>query len=487
MGASAGVTTACAALLLSVAGAGDPFEPVRTRLRGLVAGDNVPSVAVAVGRGGRIIWSEGFGWADGDRRIAATARTPYSVASVTKPFTATALMILVERQQVDLDEPVTRYVGPLDRPGVGAPAAVTLRRTLGHVAGFPVHYQYFFEDSVRRTSSFEDTMKCFGAEIAAPGARYVYSNLGFNVLAEIVARQSGRSFHEFLRRELFAPLSLTTATIADTSVEVAGAATRYGTNGRRLPFYVTDHPGSSDLFVSAEDLVRFGLVHAGAPMPETRAVLTPSSIAMMQRPGPGDYGLGWAVNRNWHGRRVVWHSGGMPGSSAALWIVPSDGIAVAVVSNQFGVPVNQIAGDVLGALLRVDAETPAGPAPSSAPSDSARARRSAVDVGGRWRGTLSGCPAPDAALVEVRGDADVSVAVGDRASEPMETPTAANGRVSGRLRIRTPAGESTWRFDLSADGDRLAGPVTRTTSLGARGTTLVTLWADLAREQSSRP
>ena len=160
----------CGAPLVLRVGAQDGLEPLRARIRALVDSGKIPSLVFAVGRDGRIVASEAFGWADRDRRIAATPQTPYSVASVTKPFTATALMILNERQQVALDQPVTQYLGPLDRPGVAAPSEVTLRRTLGHMAGFPIHNQYFYEDGKRRPLPFAETMRCFGAEIQPPGS-----------------------------------------------------------------------------------------------------------------------------------------------------------------------------------------------------------------------------------------------------------------------------------------------------------------------------
>jgi CubicO group peptidase (beta-lactamase class C family) len=68
---------------------------------------------------------------------------------------------------------------------------VTIRRTLGHVAGFPVHYQYFFDDQPDRLQSLADTMRCYGAQISKPGSRYTYSNLGYGVLGASVGRVSG--------------------------------------------------------------------------------------------------------------------------------------------------------------------------------------------------------------------------------------------------------------------------------------------------------
>jgi CubicO group peptidase (beta-lactamase class C family) len=92
----------CWAPLVLVVGGQDQFDAIRGKIRALVDSGKVPSLVLAMGRDGRLVWSEAFGWADRDRRIPATPQTRYSVASVTKPFTATALMVLNERQQVSL-------------------------------------------------------------------------------------------------------------------------------------------------------------------------------------------------------------------------------------------------------------------------------------------------------------------------------------------------------------------------------------------------
>jgi CubicO group peptidase (beta-lactamase class C family) len=137
-----GLLLACVVALAPSQPAQLDVEAFRTKIRKILADKAAPSLAVAVARNGEIVWSEAFGFADREARVPATAETPYSIASLSKPFTATALMILEERGRLGLDAALSRYVGPLERPGVSAPGEVTLRRLLGHVAGFPVHYQY---------------------------------------------------------------------------------------------------------------------------------------------------------------------------------------------------------------------------------------------------------------------------------------------------------------------------------------------------------
>jgi CubicO group peptidase (beta-lactamase class C family) len=454
------------------------LDEVGARMKAAVDSGKTPSVVAAVGRDGRIVWAAAFGEADKAGRVPATTTTPYSLASVSKPFTATAVMVLSERGQIGLDEPVTRYVGGLARPGTVAPSEVTVRRTLGHVAGFPLHYQFFFEDRPLAPLAFARTLECYGGQVDEPGNRYVYSNLGFGVLSELVGRAAGRPYAAVLARDVFEPLGLAHARVATRGSPIAGAAVRYGADGEPLPFYVTDHPGASDVFASAEDLVRFGLFHAGALSP-SRPVLTAAARATMQQPGLGGYGFGWNINPDWNGRRVVWHSGAMPGVSATLWAVPSDGVAIAVLANQFGAPVNRLAGELLAAVLGVSVPAGGGPAQGEAPGPR-QAPVPARDLRGRWVGSLSTCPDATPLTVEIGGPSEVTVTLAG-SPVPTQSASASPGRVSGGFSAPGPMGPSTFRFDLRPKGDRLAGTVIRTTNLESRGNVAVTLWAELQR------
>ncbi|HEY2893467.1 MAG TPA: serine hydrolase domain-containing protein, partial [Pirellulales bacterium] len=109
--------------------ADDDFAPVKQRIAKALHDTNVPSVSVAVVRDGKIVWEEGFGWADRENRVQASEHTLYSVASVSKPITATGLMVLVERKQIDLDKPINDYLGSAKLVArVGDAAGATVRR-----------------------------------------------------------------------------------------------------------------------------------------------------------------------------------------------------------------------------------------------------------------------------------------------------------------------------------------------------------------------
>jgi CubicO group peptidase (beta-lactamase class C family) len=313
------------------ADAGEPFGELSRELRRLVDKQHVPSVVVAVARDGQIIWEDAAGWADRERRILASPQIPYSLASISKPFTATAVMKLVEAGDLALDGPANDYLEGARITGA-RPERATLRRVLSHTAGLPAYYR------VRSSTepSFDDTIARRAILTRSPGRRYLYSNLGYGILDHIITRASGVPYEEFLRREVFGPLRLERAGAAADAPP--GAAVRYGRTGAPLPFYELDHRGASAVYASAQDLARFGMYHLNERTQDRAGVLDRRTIREMQRihawvaPGKG-YGLGWRIDEDDLGFRHVGHTGGMPGVTTVLSLFPSERVVIVVLAN----------------------------------------------------------------------------------------------------------------------------------------------------------
>ncbi|WP_419862187.1 serine hydrolase domain-containing protein [Candidatus Palauibacter sp.] len=315
------------------------FSPVRSEIQSALVAWDQPSMAVAVAVGGEVVWEEGFGWADRERRIPATEHTMYSLASISKPITATGLMILVERGLVDLDAPANDYLGPAKIEGRAWDAAgATVRRVASHTAGLPLHYQFFYEDEPYRRPHMDETIRRYANLVTAPDERWNYSNLGYGILDYIIERVSGQSYMDFMRDEVFHPLGLTR-----TSVDIGPGledftATRYATDQSPIPFYDFDHPGGSAVFSSAHDLVRFGMFHLGHDLDHQRRILSDASIEAMRQPiresAPDNaYGIGWTIRDLPGGLTLQRHGGGMGGVRTELAIAPEENAAVVVLSN----------------------------------------------------------------------------------------------------------------------------------------------------------
>jgi len=339
---------------------GARFEQVRDSIRQMMVEDAIPSVSVAVAQGSEVLWEEGFGWADRERRVAATPHTMYSLASISKPITATGLMVLVERGEVDLDQPVNAYLGDAKLTArAGGEEGATVRRVANHTSGLPLHYQFFYADEPFARPPMDETIRRYGNLIRRPGERYQYSNLGYGVLDNVVSRVSGKPFADFMREEVFLPLGMTHASIDLPPYLAEFEAKRYGSDGVPYPFYDFDHPGASAVYCSAHDLLRFGMFHLGT-LPDAKEILTPRARREMQQPtavmedDPGEskhgYGIGWAGTPAGDALPRVSHSGGMGGVSTNLVLVPGEGIAVVVLTNG-GARLSNATGRVTAAIL----------------------------------------------------------------------------------------------------------------------------------------
>lgn len=335
----------------------DQFDDVRTQIRTILLEENVPSLAVAVAKDGEVLWEGGFGWADREKHVRATEHTMYSLASISKPITATGLMVLVERGEVELDRRTNAYLpdAKLTSP-IGPTREATVRRLANHTSGLPLHYQFFYADEPHRRPAMDESIRRYGVLVRSPGERWQYANFGYGILDHIISLKSGMSYAEFMRKEVFLPLGLN-----HTSVDIAAglethAAVRYAADQTPLPFYDFDHPGASAVFSSAHDLVRFGMFHLKQKSDEQRAILSDESIDEMQKPtadtgSDRHYGVGWFVDADEHGYKTVSHTGGMGGVRTRLCLVPDEGIAVAVLCNTSSSAPLRMTREILAAML----------------------------------------------------------------------------------------------------------------------------------------
>lgn len=318
--------------------AADQFDAVRGRIEQRLVESQAASLAVAVARDGEILWQQGFGWANRERRQPATEHTIYSLASISKPITATGLMLLVQQGKLHLDQPANQYLGAAGLTArVGDAADATLRRLANHTAGLPLHYQFFYQDEPFPVPPRDESIRRYGQLLFDPGWRYQYANFGYGVLDYVIERQAGLSYADFMRREVFLPLDMTRTAVGVPAELAAYQAVRYH-DQEPLPFYDFDHPGASAVYSSAHDLVRFGMFHLGQLGPRQKAILNDQSRAEMQRPtavvGPQvGYGVGWFINEDEHGVRTVSHTGGMGGVRTRLTLVPEDRLVVVALCN----------------------------------------------------------------------------------------------------------------------------------------------------------
>jgi CubicO group peptidase (beta-lactamase class C family) len=446
------------------------FAEVRAFILETMAERNLPSVAVAVADNGEIVWEEGFGWADKENRVAATPHTMYSLASISKPITATGLMRLVQEGQVGLDEPTNTHLGLGKIRGLaGNAAGATVRRVLSHTAGLPLHYQFFYADEGYDRPTMDETISRYAILVSAPGEIYAYSNLGFGILDHVIARVSGRTYTDYMRTEVFLPLGLTHTSINVPPELKPHAAVRYDAATKRpLPGYDFDHRGASAVYSSAHDLVRFGMFHLGDNLPDQVQILSANTReAMWEIHTPPQaargYGLGWVVAQDDHGYYGVSHGGGMPGVSTRLVIYPEEDVALVVLCNTSDPSVSRIVQEVTAAALpgygEALREERAGQEEATA-EELARPDLSAFR--GTWTGTLQTWDTSIPMSMEVQEDGDVHVQVEGQLATLLTGVSFQGGTLRGRFAGQIPTADARRHphsvlLALRQDGNMLRG------------------------------
>src|SRR6266487_211703 len=257
----------------------------------------IPGVQVAVAVNGRLVWSEGFGYADAERKKPVTRETQFRIGSVSKPLTATAVALLYEQRKLDLDAPVQRYVPSF--PDKGYP--ITTRQLAGHLAGIR-HYkgQEFFLN--RRFATVLDGLTIFQDDslLFPPGTRFSYSSYGWNLVAAVVEGASGDDFLHYMSAHVFRPLGLihTAPDRADSLIP------------GRTQFYDRDSAGIFRIAPAVDNSYKW----AG-------------------------YGIGWFLRTDSLGHHWAFHGGSAVGGTAVFGLDRDSRVVVAILTNLSDAPV----------------------------------------------------------------------------------------------------------------------------------------------------
>ena len=320
---------------------------------GLVEG-NLPGLSVAVGVGGDLVWAEGFGWADLEKRVPVAPNTRFRIGHASKTLTSAAVGLLLEQGRLDLDDEIQTYVPAF--PMKQWP--VTLRQLMGHVAGVR-HYDdeadYMPSAHCERASEgvreFADDSLRF-----QPESQYGYSTFGWILVSAAVEAAAKEPFFTFMRTQIFQPVGMRDTTTDSMKDAIPNRATLYDPRLSGDPSYGPElstpvdyscFAGAGAFVSTPSDLVRFGMAVTGGTL------LKPATVTMLQTPQQllsgqaTEYGLGWMLETlplAGVPTRMAGHaSRTMLGSSTSFMTSPERGIVVSVMSNTSDASVRSIA------------------------------------------------------------------------------------------------------------------------------------------------
>ncbi|HEY6050044.1 MAG TPA: serine hydrolase domain-containing protein [Thermoanaerobaculia bacterium] len=287
---------------------------------------------VLVARKGKVLFHEGYGLANRERATSVTPRTKFYVASISKSFTAAAVLLLQERGKLRVGDSVSRYV-----PDFPNGEKITLHHLLTHTSGIADYVRLpNFAEISRRPYTTAQVIALFRDQPAAfePGKGSGYSNSNYVLLAHIVEKVSGSSFEGFLREHFFQPLGLrNTGQEQSPEGSIPGMATGYVPVGLRefekSPYF--DHSistGAGSLYSTAEDVMRWiQALFAGR-------VLKPASVEQMYKPHPdGTPGYSWTLRKQWDRDVIIENGWDGVGFAATLMYVPAEEVIVVVLGN----------------------------------------------------------------------------------------------------------------------------------------------------------
>lgn len=476
-------------LAASATHAADRFDAARQSIRQLMVESSIPSVSVAVAHHGKIVWEEGFGWADRENRVAATEHTMYSLASLTKPLTVTGVMTLVQAGKVGLDRPINDYLGDAKLTvRSGDEKDVTVRRVIDHTSGLPGGSQFFYGDERVMTPPMEQTLLRYGNVVTQPGEREEYSNLGYGVLSYLIERVSGRSYADYLRSEVFLPLGMTHSSVDLGPGLESFQAVRYDRTGQPIPFYSFAEPGAAAVYSSAHDLARLGMFFMKNRLRDQRAILSDASIEQMTNPASAADGtvvgnVGWQARRN--GRHLVFgHAGSMAGVTTDLSMIPAANLCVVVLTNaSVGSNVYRMRDAVFQSVMPEWVPTPPGTARDPLPPF-----EPTPELVGTWIGKIHTYAGELPVRMQIFASGDVHVQVGSQLETLLNKVIFKNGTLTGSASSRIDTDDTRRHphdvaFDLKLRGNVLNGSVAANSIADPKWTWIYSLphWVELEK------
>jgi len=287
--------------------------------------------AILVAVHGSIIYRKGFGRSNFQTGADFTPETPSNIGSVTKQFTAMAIMMLAERGKLNYDDRASKYIPEFSRsPHLGQ---ITLRQLLNHTSGIPDYGDLGIDDSGLDQQSLIAVLQTKEDLLAKPGLKYRYSNPGYALLAVVVERVSGRRFGEFLEEEIFAPVGMINTFVYDAPwKKKARTAIGYGQFGQVDDGGPTAIPGDGGIYSTVDDLFKWdetlyteSLVH--------QSTLTEAFAPGKVQVGTSSYGFGWNIEQD-GGGKYLWHQGNAAGFRAFIGRRLADQITVIILTNK---------------------------------------------------------------------------------------------------------------------------------------------------------
>ena len=343
---------------------------------------NLPGISVGVIYDQELIYKKGFGYSNLEKKIPATTQTLYRIASISKTFTATAIMQLRDEGKLRLDDPIEKYLPGFNIQNPFPDAQqITIFNLITHTSGLPRNAAFpYWTD--RKFPTMKEIIAALPEQgmIYPPGTQYKYSNLGMALLGEIVAVSSGMPYEKYIIENIFKPLGMNNSSVFLITRDKQKLATPYShrfPDGSRRIMPFTDAKGlapAANITSNIEDLSKYIFQQFRKGRRGRKQILDGHTLAEMQRihwlnPGwTSGYGLGFRVWKQ-DNYTVVGHGGWVAGNRSQISFIPKEKVGVIVLTNADDASPGFFAEKILKLLTPVirNAVSPAAPVTKANP------------------------------------------------------------------------------------------------------------------------
>jgi CubicO group peptidase (beta-lactamase class C family) len=316
-------------------------------------GSNVPGASVLVVKDGKILFKKAYGLANLEEKILSTTTTNYRLASLTKQFTAMAIMTLIEQKKLSYDSTLTDFFP--DFPSYGK--QIIIRHLLNHTSGLIDYEDLIAKDTLipLKDRQVLNLLKQQKSTYFTPGSKYQYSNSGYALLALIVEAASGASFASFLEKKVFTPLGMTNSvayeqgisTIHDRAYGYEKKSNGFERNDQSLTSSVL---GDGGVYSSVEDLYKWDQSLYTNKLVSSETLKNAFTAGTLINGEGAGYGFGW-FTETYRGLKTVWHSGSTIGFRTAIERFPDQSFTVIVLTNRKEPEVHKLARKIVDLYL----------------------------------------------------------------------------------------------------------------------------------------
>jgi CubicO group peptidase (beta-lactamase class C family) len=265
------------------------FEPA---LEAFLRQQQIPGLAIAIVENNQVVYAKGFGRMSlGPAKGPVTPLTVFHMASIVKPFVATAILQLADERKVDLDAPVVRYL-PYFRLADQRYPRITVRQMVAHTSGMPDVSDYEWDRPQFDDGALEGYVRSVSGLnlLFEPGSKFAYSNIAYDVLGDVIAKASGESFEAYVRQRILSPLRMQHSTLLYREVDPALLSDGHVLNSVGIPVvskaypYNRTHSPSSNLHSNALDMTRWAMANMNHGELDGQRILPESTYAAMWKP-----------------------------------------------------------------------------------------------------------------------------------------------------------------------------------------------------------